>query len=117
MKKRTLAALSAVLMAGSCVVAPAAFAGETESASGKTFEVGIVKYVDDASLNQIEANIEKQLDKKSAELGVTFHYTEYDGQADSTTLNQFASKLVDEKVDCILRQPDLSRAMTLRERM
>ena len=101
MKKRTLAALSAVLMAGSCVAAPVAFAGETEAASGKTFEVGIVKYVDDASLNQIEASIEKQLDKKSAELGVTFHYTEYDGQADSTTLNQFASKLVDEKVDCI----------------
>ena len=102
MKKRTLAALSAVLMAGSCVAAPVAFAGETEAASGKTFEVGIVKYVDDASLNQIEASIEKQLDKKSAELGVTFHYTEYDGQADSTTLNQFASKLVDEKVDCIV---------------
>ena len=76
MKKRTLAALSAVLMAGSCVVAPAVFAGETEAASGKTFEVGIVKYVDDASLNQIEASIEKQLDKKSAELGVTLPYTE-----------------------------------------
>ena len=103
MKKKSLAGSCAVLMSMvlACGSSTAVFAGETEAAGG-TYEIGIVKFVDDASLNQIEANIEKELDKKAEELGVTFHYTEYDGQADSTTLNQFASKLVDEKVDCIV---------------
>lgn len=102
MKKNLIAISSAILMAASMAAAPAALAGETEASAGGTYEIGIVKFVDDASLNQIESNIEKELDKKAKELGVTFHYTEYDGQADSTTLNQFASKLVDEKVDCIV---------------
>ena len=64
----------------------------TEAASGATYKVGIVQYVDDASLNQIEAAIEAELDKKGEELGVTFDYGDYtfNGQADSTTLNQIA---------------------------
>lgn len=100
MKKRSFAAGMSVLMTGAMAVSMAVPVIADEAAD--TYEIGIVKYVDDASLNQIESNIEKELDKKSEELGVTFHYTEYDGQADSTTLNQFASKLVDEKVDCIV---------------
>ncbi len=104
MKRNVFAITSAVVLAttlsGTGLIP--VFASETEAAAGGTYEIGIVKFVDDASLNQIEANIEKELDKKAAELGVTFNYTEYDGQADSTTLNQFASKLVDEQVDCIV---------------
>ena len=38
-----------------------------EAADGKVYKVGIVQYVDDASLNQIEANIEAELTKKSEE--------------------------------------------------
>ena len=50
------------------------------------YKVGIVQYVDDASLNQIEAAIEAELDAKAAELGVTFDYADYvyNGQADAT---------------------------------
>lgn len=103
MKKHSYAMATALLSSAALLAAsPAALAGETEGGQGGSFEIGIVKFVDDASLNQIEANIEKELDKKAQDLGVTFHYTEYDGQADSTTLNQFASKLVDEQVDCIV---------------
>ena len=43
-----------------------------ETADGKVYKVGIVQYVDDASLNQIEKAIEAELDAKGAELGVTF---------------------------------------------
>ena len=73
----------------------------TEAASGATYKVGIVQYVDDASLNQIEAAIEAELDKKGEELGVTFDYGDYtfNGQADSTTLNQIATELVADNVD------------------
>lgn len=82
--------------------------GETEGSnaetSGETYKVGIVQYVDDASLNQIEAAIEAELDAKGAELGVTFDYADYtfNGQADSTTLNQIATELVADEVDVIV---------------
>ena len=75
-----------------------------DNASGKTYKVGIVQFVDDASLNQIEENIEKELDAKAAELGVTFDYADYtyNGQADSTTLNQIGAELVSKDVDIII---------------
>lgn len=79
---------------------------EAESAAqdGATYKVGIVQYVDDASLNQIESAIEAELDAKGAELGVTFDYADYtyNGQADSTTLNQIATELVASGVDVIV---------------
>lgn len=74
------------------------------SASGKTYKVGIVQYVDDASLNQITENIQKELDAKGKELGCTFDYKDYtmNGQADSTVLGQMATELVNDKVDAIV---------------
>ena len=76
----------------------------SDNASGKVYKVGIVQFVDDASLNQIEENIEKELDAKGAELGVTFDYADYtyNGQADSTTLNQIGAELVSKGVDIII---------------
>lgn len=96
--------------------APAAAAEETNdpvefstvdtptAAEGTVYKVGIVKYVDDASLDQIEASIQAELDAKGQELGVTFDYADYtkNGQADSTTLNQIASDLVADNVDVII---------------
>ena len=74
------------------------------AASGKTYKVGIVQYVDDASLNQIETNIESELDAKGKELGVTFDYSDYtyNGQADGTVLQQIASELIADQVDIIV---------------
>ena len=74
------------------------------AAEGTVYKVGIVKYVDDASLDQIEAAIQAELDAKGQELGVTFDYADYtkNGQADSTTLNQIASDLVADNVDVII---------------
>ncbi len=74
------------------------------TAEGTVYKVGIVKYVDDASLDQIEAAIQVELDAKGQELGVTFDYADYtkNGQADSTTLNQIASDLIADDVDIII---------------
>ena len=74
------------------------------AASGKTYKVGIVQYVDDASLNQIESNIESELDAKGKELGVTFDYSDYtyNGQADGTVLQQIASELIADQVNIIV---------------
>ena len=71
---------------------------EGDKAEGKTYKVGIVQFVDDASLNQIEAAIEA----KAKELGVTFDYTLYNGQGDATTLNQIGAELVGKGVDLIV---------------
>ncbi len=75
---------------------------EGDKAEGKTYKVGIVQFVDDASLNQIEAAIEAELDAKAKELGVTFDYTLYNGQGDATTLNQIGAELVGKGVDLIV---------------
>ena len=82
----------------------ASTAGETTATEGTVYKVGIVKYVDDASLDQIESAIQAELDAKGQELGVTFDYADYtkNGQADSTTLNQIASDLVADNVDVII---------------
>ena len=84
--------------------AESAAAEETPAEAGKIYKVGIVKYVDDASLDQIEQSIQAELDKKGAELGVTFDYADYtkNGQADSTTLNQIAADLIADGVDVII---------------
>lgn len=114
MKKKTAAlfmmATMAVAALGGCGNADnagenvTAVAEESASGAGAVYKVGIVQFVDDASLNQIEAAIEKELDTKAAELGVTFNYGDYtyNGQADSTVLNQIASELVASEVDVIV---------------
>ena len=75
-----------------------------EAESGKVYKVGIVQFVDDASLNQINSALCARLDEKGAELGVTFDYADYNlnGQADATMLNQIAEQLLAEKVDVIV---------------
>ena len=72
--------------------------------SGTVYKVGIVQFVDDASLNQINNALCAELDAKGAELGVTFDYADYkfNGQADSTMLNQIAEQLLSEEVDVIV---------------
>ncbi|MCF0130703.1 MAG: ABC transporter substrate-binding protein [Pseudobutyrivibrio sp.] len=116
MKKRlflTLVTASLLLMSVMTGCGNAAPAGPADinattkpatSSEGTVYKVGIVKYVDDASLDQIEANIMAELDAKGAELGVTFNYADYthDGQADATVLNQIATDLVADEVDIII---------------
>lgn len=109
MKKRLLAATLATALAATMLTACGASAsggGSTSAAAadGTVYKVGIVQYVDDASLNQIEAAIEAELNAKSAELGVTFDFADYtfNGQADSTTLNQIATELIADNVDVII---------------
>lgn len=102
MKKKTLALLMAAGM--TAVMLAGCGSDGNNTSEGKTYKVGIVQFVDDASLNQIESAIEKELDVKAAELGVTFNYKDYtyNGQADATTLNQIASELIASEVDVIV---------------
>ena len=72
--------------------------------AGKTYKVGIVNYVDHASLNQIVESVESRLDELGKEKGVTFDYADYyaNAQADQTNLNQIGADLVADGVDVIV---------------
>lgn len=74
------------------------------ASTGRAYKVGIVQYVDDASLNQIVAAIQTELDKKSEELDIFLDYKSftYNGQADATTMNQIAADLIASDVDLII---------------
>lgn len=76
----------------------------TGTAGAEEYKVGIIQFVDDASLNQIVASIQEQLDARSAEGEDTFVYDGYvyNGQADSTTLSQITMQLMADEVDVII---------------
>lgn len=103
---RAAAAAAAIAMAfGMTSCGGAEESGDSDGGQEKTvYKVGIVQYVDDASLNQIEKAIEQELDIKGEQLGVIFDYSDYvyNGQADATTLNQIAEQLVADEVDIII---------------
>ena len=91
--------------ASSAAASSAAAAGTgAASAAGQTFKVGIVNYVDHASLNQIVESVESRLDELGKEKGVTFDYGDYyaNAQADQTNLNQIGADLVADGVDVIV---------------
>ena len=94
MKKRMITLAAAA--AGMAVFGTAAFA---ESAS---YKVGIVKFVDHASLNQIEDSVAKRLDEIGEEDGVTFEQIAYNGNADGSQLQQIGAELADQGVDVIV---------------
>ena len=52
-------------------------AASAAAEGGQTFKVGIVNYVDHASLNQIVESVESRLDELGKEKGVTFDYADY----------------------------------------
>ena len=90
--------------ASSAAASSTAASSTAASATGQTFKVGIVNYVDHASLNQIVESVESRLDELGKEKGVTFDYGDYyaNAQADQTNLNQIGADLVADGVDVIV---------------
>ena len=90
--------------ASSAAVSSSAAASGSTAAAGETFKVGIVNYVDHASLNQIVESVESRLDAIGKEKGVTFDYADYyaNAQADQSNLNQIGADLVADQVDVIV---------------
>ena len=95
---KTLMALAMVTMTMLTACGGAQAGGNADG----TYKIAIVKYVDDASLNQIEDAIIAQLKAREAELGVTFEILQYNGQADGAVLNQIAADVLAEEVDAVV---------------
>ncbi len=73
-----------------------AFAEET------VYKVGICKYVDHASLDQIVENIESRLAELGTELGVTFEIDYQCGNADNATIQQIVADFIADDVDLMV---------------
>lgn len=97
MMKRSLACVIAASMTFAAALPLSVMADEE-----KTVTVAIAKFVDDASLNQIEQAIIDELAVKSEELGITIEVIDKNGNADSGTLNQMATDFVDQEVEAIV---------------
>ena len=78
------------------------------SSSGKegkeegVYKVAIVQQMDHASLDEIRIAIEKELEAKAESLGITVEYKVFNGQNDSSVLNQIGSQIVSDGYDAII---------------
>ena len=65
-----------------------------DTAAADSYKVAIVQQLDHASLDEIRVAIEKELNAKAAEKGITIEYKDFNGQNDATTLNQIGTQVV-----------------------
>ena len=73
------------------------------SAEEKTsFKVGICNFVDDASLNQIIANIRERLGEIGQEKGVTFEIVEDNCNLDTSVMQQIIANFIADEVDLMV---------------
>lgn len=92
-----LLAATVILVSAGCLTAC-----DGTASTDADYSIAIVKYVDDASLNQIEAAIVAQLQAKGKAAGISFEIKKYNGQADGTILNQIAAEVVADKADVVI---------------
>ena len=91
--------LTAIVLALILTVSLFSFA----AAEGKTsYKIGICNFVDDASLNQIIANLTAQLRAIEAEKGVTFDIREENCNIDFDLLNQIVANFIADDVDLMV---------------
>lgn len=102
MKKFGSVLLSAMLVLGLSACGSGGESGETSGGEGKTYSVGICNYVDDASLNQIVANIESQLQTLGEANGVTFEISYDNCNADANVLSQIIANFIADDVDLMV---------------
>ena len=76
---------------------------KADAGDGKTYKVGILKFMDHPSLNQIEDSLCEELDSLSESSGAKYEYKEYrlNGQGDASILNQMTAQLIADDVDVI----------------
>lgn len=76
--------------------------GTAQKGDSKTYKIGICNYVDDASLNQINENIQARLKEIGEEKGVTFDIDYDNSNADAAVMNQIISSFQADQVDLMV---------------
>lgn len=77
-------------------------AGTDQPSQTAVYKIGICNYVDDASLNQINENIQARLKEIGDEKGVTFEIDYNNPNADATVMNQIISNFQANEVDLMV---------------
>ncbi len=72
------------------------------AASDDTLKVAIIQQLDHSSLDEIRLAVSAQLQKLADEKGMTLEIKEYNGQNDTTVLNQIAAEVVSEGFDLVV---------------
>ena len=93
-----LAAITVFALA-SCTAKTPATDTDTEK---ETYKIGICNYVDDASLNQIVANIQNRLAEIGEEKNIEFDIDYDNCNADASVMNQIIADFIAEKVDLMI---------------
>jgi len=91
--------ISLILIA---VFAITALSACTTTKTENTYTVGICNYVDDASLNQIIANIKAELTNIEKEKNVKIEVIEKNCNLDANVLNQIIADFISRKVDLMI---------------
>ena len=105
LKKLFAGALAAVslLALAACGGSGAPKATDAPAVDGaKTYKIGLCNYVDDASLNQIVANIRARLDEIGGDKGVSFEILYDNCNADANVLSQIVANFQAEGVDLMV---------------
>ena len=76
--------------------------GAAEKSDSAAYKVAIVQQLDHSSLDEIRTAINAELTRLAAEKGITVEIKEYNGQNDTTMLNQISTDAVADKVDMII---------------
>ena len=100
MKKITTLILAAALCLTALVGCGDNAGTDSNNYDSKTYKVAVVQQLDHSSLNEIRDAIEAELD--AAPEGVTVTYENFNGQNDSTVLNQIGSQIVSGGYDAII---------------
>ena len=72
------------------------------SKKSDTLKIAIVQQLDHSSLDEIRLAVEAEISAKAAEKGITVEFKEFNGQNDSTVLNQIGTQVVSDKYDAIV---------------
>ena len=78
------------------------FAGCGTQKQEGVYKIAIVQQMDHPSLGEIRTAIEAELDKLAAEKGITITYKTFNGQNDSTVLNQIGTQVVSDGYDAVI---------------
>ena len=103
MKKIISVLISLALIA--CLFAGCGASGKPDAPAvdgAASYKIAIVQQLDHASLNEIRAAVEAELDSIAADNGITIEYKEFNGQNDATVLNQIGAQVMDDDFDAII---------------
>ena len=92
----------AVMIAITMLLSLTACGAAKEKTSAKSYKVAVVQQLDHSSLDEIRTAVVSRLNALAAEQNVTLEIKEFNGQNETTYLNQIGAEVVGEKYDLII---------------